>query len=217
MLVLLLALAGCCATVDTSARNSGTISLSVFQINASVPATSPEVPAPSPRRALSPSPRPSSSPEVSVYFSPKGGCAIAAMVEIAKAKQTLQIEQYLFSSRPLLGAVLAAAKRGVAVTVLLDGSTQQMQTNRPTATLFAAAGVPVFLNTRYREFHNKVCIVDGEVVIGGSYNWTSTAESSNAENLTIIRDRPVAAQFAGDFAKHLAQSKRFVPASQPEK
>lgn len=33
--------------------------------------------------------------------------------------------------------------------------------------------------------HNKFCIFDGSIIITGSYNWTYSAESRNAENIII--------------------------------
>ena len=41
--------------------------------------------------------------------------------------------------------------------------------------------------------HNKVMIIDGQTVITGSYNFTLTADEKNAENLLVIRGRPVIA------------------------
>lgn len=36
--------------------------------------------------------------------------------------------------------------------------------------------------------HNKFCVIDNQVVITGSYNWTSNAEFRNEENISIIKD-----------------------------
>lgn len=36
--------------------------------------------------------------------------------------------------------------------------------------------------------HNKYAVIDDNVVITGSFNWTSKAVSTNRENIVIIRD-----------------------------
>jgi hypothetical protein len=36
--------------------------------------------------------------------------------------------------------------------------------------------------------HNKYCIIDGEILINGSYNWTYFAETKNEENVVIFKD-----------------------------
>jgi phosphatidylserine/phosphatidylglycerophosphate/cardiolipin synthase-like enzyme len=47
--------------------------------------------------------------------------------------------------------------------------------------------------------HNKYAIIDNEIVITGSFNWTSKAVSTNRENIVIIRDRKIAADFTHNF------------------
>jgi phosphatidylserine/phosphatidylglycerophosphate/cardiolipin synthase-like enzyme len=46
--------------------------------------------------------------------------------------------------------------------------------------------------------HNKYCIIDTEIVITGSYNW-SVAAQYHDENVAIVLDRKLAKQYAGDF------------------
>ena len=43
--------------------------------------------------------------------------------------------------------------------------------------------------------HNKVMIIDKRKVITGSFNFTSAADSRNAENVIIIDDTIVAKQY----------------------
>jgi hypothetical protein len=50
--------------------------------------------------------------------------------------------------------------------------------------------------------HNKFCIVDDDVLINGSYNWTYYAESKNRENILIIKDEiDVLQAFETEFSK----------------
>jgi phosphatidylserine/phosphatidylglycerophosphate/cardiolipin synthase-like enzyme len=43
--------------------------------------------------------------------------------------------------------------------------------------------------------HNKVILIDGRILIGGSYNYSSSAEKKNAENVLVIRDHEVIDQY----------------------
>ena len=43
--------------------------------------------------------------------------------------------------------------------------------------------------------HNKVILIDGRILVGGSYNYSESAEKRNAENLLIIRDHEVIAEY----------------------
>jgi phosphatidylserine/phosphatidylglycerophosphate/cardiolipin synthase-like enzyme len=54
-------------------------------------------------------------------------------------------------------------------------------------------------------------IIDGETVITGSFNFTSSAEEYNAENLLVIRDQALAARYEANFQEHLRHSRRWGP------
>ena len=48
--------------------------------------------------------------------------------------------------------------------------------------------------------HEKYCVVDGETVVSGSYNWTDNAEYKNDEDIVVSKnDRETARKFIRDF------------------
>lgn len=47
--------------------------------------------------------------------------------------------------------------------------------------------------------HNKVIIIDGKIVITGSYNFSQAAETKNAENILIIHSPKLAALYEINF------------------
>lgn len=52
-------------------------------------------------------------------------------------------------------------------------------------------------------------IIDGKVVITGSYNFTRAAEKSNAENIVIIESGPIAEKYLQNWQKHRNHSKPY--------
>jgi phosphatidylserine/phosphatidylglycerophosphate/cardiolipin synthase-like enzyme len=64
-------------------------------------------------------------PSVEVYFSPKGGCTESVVAELAKAKRTVYVQAYSFTSAPIASAIVEAHKRGVAVQVVLEEPTHR--------------------------------------------------------------------------------------------
>lgn len=36
--------------------------------------------------------------------------------------------------------------------------------------------------------HNKYCVIDNQIVIIGSYNWSENAENKNDENAAVMYD-----------------------------
>ena len=133
-------------------------------------------------------------PSISVAFSPNAGATAAVVQVIGEAQHSVHLAGYGFTSPPIAQALIAAHQRGVDVEVVLDKS--NLTAKRTEATLLANAGVPVRIDSRYAIMHNKFIVVDGVTLETGSFNYTTAAEKSNAENVLVLRDYPeVAAQY----------------------
>ena len=143
-------------------------------------------------------------PQIEAYFSPRGGCTDAIVKNLDGAKYSVLVQAYSFTSAPIAKALLDAHKRGVKVQVILDKS--QRTEKYSSATFFKNAGIPTFVDDIHGIAHNKVMVIDGHIVITGSFNFTKAAEESNAENLLVIDDAEVAAKYAGNWQSHLAHS-----------
>ena len=140
----------------------------------------------------------------SVYFSPDGGCTEAIVDAIGEARKTVHVQAYSFTSSKIAKALIRAKDRGVDVRVILDGGVTSHQYSP--ADFFANSGVDVKLDYAHALAHNKVMIIDGETVITGSFNFTKAAETKNAENVLVIRDKDLAARYAENWRKHEAHS-----------
>jgi len=116
--------------------------------------------------------------KVDVWFSPKGGCTEARVARGFCQKHDLRpgIQLYIATHCQSLAA---AKKRGVLVEAILDKS--QRTEKYSEADFIAHANISTFIDTKHTISHNKVIIIDGNVVITGSFNFTKAAESSNAE------------------------------------
>lgn len=139
-----------------------------------------------------------------VFFSPDGGCTEAVTNALGKAKTSVLVQAYSFTSAPIAGALRDAHRRGVKVTVILDKS--QKTANYSSADFLNNAGVPTYIDAKHAIAHNKVMVIDGATVITGSFNFTKAAEESNAENLLIVQDKELAAKYARNWAEHLKHS-----------
>jgi len=54
--------------------------------------------------------------------------------------------------------------------------------------------------------HHKVVIIDESIVVVGCYNFTNSAETRNDENLLVIYNSEIAAQFLAEFQRVYAQA-----------
>lgn len=143
------------------------------------------------------------SPEV--CFTPGGDCTSIVVRELSKAKATVLVQAYSFTSAPIEKALVDAAKRGVKVQVLLDLSNVGYKYSG--SHVLEAGKVPYLIDAVHAIAHNKVMVIDGKVVITGSFNFTSAAQKKNAENLVVIRDAAVAKLYADNWATHQQHAK----------
>ena len=137
--------------------------------------------------------------EVSVCFVPAQECDTAVSEAIGRAEKFIRVQAYGFTSQPVLRALADARARGVDVQAILDKSDDRPDREgappRPGGARFTAeANIPTWIDSSVAIAHNKLIIIDGHLVIGGSYNYTASAERRNAENVTFI-DAPVVADF----------------------
>ena len=149
-------------------------------------------------------PTASSADRVGVFFSPKGGCTEAVVSELSKAKKTVLVQAYSFTSAPIAKALVDAHKRGVKVLVILDKS--QRTERYSSATFLLNEGITPLIDAKHAIAHNKVMVIDGEVVLTGSFNFTKAAEQSNAENLLVIRDAALASKYDKNWHEHEGHS-----------
>jgi len=148
--------------------------------------------------------KPNNVSAIQVYFSPKGGCQDAIIREVGAAKEYVHVQAYSFTSAPIARALLDAKKRGVKVEVVIDAG--RVTEKYSEATFFVNQGIPVFADGKHAIAHNKVMVIDGKTVITGSFNFTKSAEESNAENLLVIHSVEVAAKYERNYQEHLAHS-----------
>jgi len=142
--------------------------------------------------------------QISVFFSPRGGCSVAIVKELDAAQTEILLQAYSFTSEPIAKALLAAKKRGVTVKVILDKS---QRTQKYSAyTFLKNQGIPVYIDAAHAIAHNKIIIIDQETVITGSFNFTKAAEEKNAENLLIVKSKELTNLYTSNWNKHKEHS-----------
>ncbi|OZI13740.1 endonuclease [Sodalis-like symbiont of Philaenus spumarius] len=136
--------------------------------------------------------------DVEVGFSPGRTAKQIILLAIEEAKTSIDIAAYSFTSKPIALALVDAQNRGVNVRVVAD---RKSNGGKYTAvTYLVNHRVPVRLNDKYAIMHNKFMIVDGRSVETGSFNYTQSAASRNAENVIYLRNRlDIAEKYAREF------------------
>ncbi|HAT72492.1 MAG TPA: hypothetical protein DCS63_06725 [Elusimicrobia bacterium] len=156
-------------------------------------------------------------------FSPGGRTEADIVDAVNAARESADIAVFSFYSLDIAAAVIDAQKRGVKVRVVVDRvQASQSEVGR----LLYDNGVPFRWSQGFSGkgvMHNKFAVLDGKLLMTGSFNWSANARDNNFENMFYTDSpaytAPFAAQFEDIFSKayapspqEMAQAARSVPA-----
>jgi phosphatidylserine/phosphatidylglycerophosphate/cardiolipin synthase-like enzyme len=147
---------------------------------------------------------------VQVAFAPWEDAEGLVLDAIADAQRQILVQAFSFTSRRIAQALIAAHRRGVEVLVTADREQTATGAGNRIRDL-AAAGIPVWLETRYAAAHSKVMVIDAATrdpaVVTGSFNWTAGAQRRNAENVLVLRrNRDLAQAYEANWRRHQAEA-----------
>ena len=144
---------------------------------------------------------PSPARPAEVFFSPNGGIRQHLVRTIQQSRQHIDVAVYQFTSTELAAALLEAKERGVRIRVVTDR--EKVEFDRSALRRLRIGGVAIrSLGVVDQSLmHNKFAVFDGRLAVTGSYNWTQSAEHANFENLVVLDDPEVIAQFEREFQR----------------
>ena len=145
--------------------------------------------------------------QVEVLFSPDDIVAGRLSQLIAEAKESISFLALSFASSDLGTNIRARAKDGVAINGVLEFDLVDPNQVNPNPNLveelnfFRQAGLNVLLDRNPELLNHKIMIIDGQIVVVGSYDFTNRAENDNDENVLIIHSEAVAQKFLEEFQR----------------
>jgi len=142
---------------------------------------------------------------IATAFSPDDGVQALLLATIDQATESVYLLAYALTADPISAALAAARDRGLTVAAVLDAG--QVGASGADYPFLLESGIPVRLDGNPSRMHHKVLILDGHIVVTGSYNFTRSAEERNDENVLVIDSRDLAAQYLAEFARILDLSK----------
>jgi len=125
---------------------------------------------------------------------PGEGIRAAALAGIAAAQHSIDIEMFVLSDRPVLEALVSAARRRVKLRVLLD-PTQPQNAAAMAQLQSVGALVRFYLQAGEELLHAKLGVFDAGEVLFGSCNWSRSGFTRNHELDLLVRDRTLARAF----------------------
>lgn len=136
-------------------------------------------------------------------FSPRGGTEAEIVKAIDAARSEVDVAMFSFTSKPAMAALVRASGRGVKVKLLL---------NAKSSFPFSAEVRKNHIEVRLKEgrvgnglMHNKFSVLDGTLLVNGSFNWSNTAENLNTENTIFTLAPQYVTPYKAEFNKLFRQ------------
>ena len=148
--------------------------------------------------------------------SPTGGSEsmhLMVLMAVAAAEHTIDLEAaYFVPDELVIKALLAARQRGVRIRIIVPGAHIDSEAVRLASKAewgpLLQAGVAIHEYTPTM-MHNKLLIVDSEMVSVGSTNFDVRSFRLNDEASLNVYDRELAARMTREFEKDLAQTRAY--------
>ena len=142
---------------------------------------------------------------IQVYFAPEDEVIDQIISTVSGAQESVRFMTFSFTVDEIGSALLERAARGVDVQGIFErtgSETQHAEFGR-----LYCNGLPVRQDGNPFVLHHKVFVIDGQTVVTGSFNISANATNSNDENLIIIHDADLAAQYLAEFDRRWAESR----------
>ena len=142
---------------------------------------------------------------IQVYYASEDPVLPALIATLGRATKSIRFMNFSFTDFDVAKVIIERAQAGVTAQGIFETTGSQTEASE-LRTLFCA-GVPARQDGGKYILHHKVFIIDDTTVVTGSFNISSNATRSNDENLIIISDPDLAAQYIAEFNRRWQEAK----------
>ena len=147
---------------------------------------------------------------IQVLFAPEDQAIDHIIPLVSGAQESIRFMAFSFTHDGLGEAMLERAAAGVDMSGIFE--TRGSQTEFSELPPMYCAGLAVRQDGNPSTFHHKVIVIDGRIVVTGSLNFSANADESNDENVVILNNPDIAAQYLQEFERRWAEAKQPDPA-----
>jgi phosphatidylserine/phosphatidylglycerophosphate/cardiolipin synthase-like enzyme len=133
------------------------------------------------------------------FFSPENSGQEDLEQLLLSAHKAIWVCVFTISDDELAKALIQKHKQGLDVKIITDND--KIYDRGSDIIEMKDAGIPVKIDDTRHHMHHKFAIVDKEILVNGSYNWTRSADEYNHENLIITKDEALVKDFTQEFKK----------------
>lgn len=135
---------------------------------------------------------------LSVYFSPQDKTITNQIIPlIKKAHKNIYMPTFLITHKGLTEALIQAKKRNVKIKIIVDTGNANNKYSQHQA--LRNAGIEVKVENYAGKMHSKTIIIDENLVVLGSMNFSKSGEFKNDENSIILQNPQLAKFFIAQF------------------
>ena len=116
---------------------------------------------------------------------------------LQQAKYSISVCILTIASRELGDILISAHQAGVIVRVITND--EQLMFSGTQVNRLRRAGIQVRVDTTAFLMHHKFVVVDGELLMSGSLNWTTQALCGNQENVIVTNELKLVQPFTNQF------------------
>lgn len=146
----------------------------------------------------------SSKSDIQVYFSPQDDVFENVLKElIFKAKRKIYVSSFYLTHEKFISELIFAKKRGVEVLVLVDATSANGFKEK--IIKLRKNNIPTIVEDWGGKNHEKTIMIDDEILIFGSCNFTKSGFYKNDENMLVFRNIEMA-KFYSDYFLFLFNS-----------
>lgn len=135
---------------------------------------------------------------VESYFAPRDACADRLIELIRSAEKEIRFAVFAFTLEPAAAALVERHLAGVDVRGVMErGQDGPWNCHR----IFADCGMNVRWDQNLCYLHHKFFVIDGRIVVTGSFNPTRQAQAANNENMLIVHHAGAAKRYLDEFER----------------
>lgn len=142
---------------------------------------------------------------IETCFAPDDHCADELIQRIHQAKQSIRFMAFAFTHDGIGRAVREQAASGVFVQGIFESNSS----DNPYSEFgrMKRQKLDVLQDGNPYMLHHKVFILDEQIVVTGSFNFSDSADRKNDENMLIIHNAAIAKAFLEEFSRVYAEAK----------
>ncbi len=134
---------------------------------------------------------------IRALFSPRDRVEERIVRLLGRAERSVHFMAFAITSNRIGDELAALARRGVAVAGVVER--RGSMTAHSEYMKLRVEGIDVRRRGGPGRMHHKVIIIDGRIVVMGSFNYTAGADRTNDENILVIESSDVAGEYLREF------------------